>query len=74
MPCYEELYHDLFNGITNIIEEMNKTIEHMKDLQIQAENKYLAFREWEESMDRRFHEEVLDKYYGKPLSSLFDED
>lgn len=48
MPLYEELYHDMFNGITDTIEEMTKTIEHLKELQIKAEDKYLAFCEQNE--------------------------
>lgn len=42
MPDYEKLYHYLFNGITDIIEEL-------KDLQINAEEIYLQSCEEEDS-------------------------
>lgn len=41
MPDYEKLYHYLFNGITDIIEEL-------KDLQINAEEIYLESCEEED--------------------------
>ncbi len=41
MPDYEKLYHYLFNGITDIIEDL-------KDLQINAEEIYLSSCEEED--------------------------